>query len=225
MNSITELVYNLTLPLFIIFDVFLLSSLAFSGSPISDSFGPRFCMQGPPTSQHRRAGWARLTPSTVPAQPKEQEPPAGEGLGSRRSGRRQGVSSPPLPSPLPRTRSFGPDARVPGRCRPCSHLPSGLGSGLSAEDPAAPPALRPEARRLRLRGGGCFWVAGSGPMARRWVVGGSGRVSGDPQGRGTRAAASTPAAVPVRSAPPPHFPRFEMAATKGPTNQRTAGRC
>lgn len=107
----------------------------------------------------------------------------------RGPGERPAVSPPPPGPPL---------AAVPR-----AHLPSASGPGVSGEGPAAPPAQSSDARRLRLRGWGCFWTAGSGSMARRGRCGG--RVPGVPKGRAPRPTASAASEVSVRNAasPPP----------------------
>lgn len=113
---------------------------------------------------------------------------------------------PPLSPPFPvRPRTGRPGPHV--AAAPRAYRPSSSGLGVSAEGPPAPPALSPEARRLRLRGRGCFWAASSGSMARRG--GGGGAVAGcpgDPLGRAPRPTTSVRRAVPVRRAPPPPPP-------------------
>ena len=99
--------------------------------------------------------------SAARAPPEDQEDAEGE-----EGGERLPLSASLPPPPAPRS------DRTPGSpvaAAPSAYRPSGPGLGVSAEGPAAPSALSPEARRLRLRGRGCFWAACSGSMARRGV--------------------------------------------------------
>lgn len=88
------------------------------------------------------------------------------------------MSSSPLPASLPSLPSPSfprwPRSGCPGppvAAAPRAYRPSGSGLGVSAEGSPAPPALSPEARRLRRRGRGCFWAASSGSMERTGGLG------------------------------------------------------